>query len=152
MDSALKTHPKLVTVFNIFSSKSALWLGVLFIIAGTQTPSLGSEGLSILLGTLAYRSAKNRVLGTTKPSILKVLLEWAAFILVFILVALKNDLKRVLVNDPFPNIFVPAWLVTAYLTVVFQEFFSGSRSTHIGRIIAVFIAIFFALFFFLYSL
>ncbi len=140
--------------FNIFNSKSALLLGVLITLAGVQNPSLFAAGLSVIIGTLAYKSAKNRKLGVTKPSTAKQILEIVGLILIVLAVAWQNDLKRIIVEDPFPNIFIPAWLITAYLTVVFGNYFSfnGNKKKRIGAIIGAFIAVFFILFFALYSI
>ncbi len=154
MENEQKVNNSSSKFFKIFNSKSALLLGVLITLAGVQNPSLFAAGISVIIGTVAYKSAKNRKLGLTQPSKAKQILEIVALILIVLVVAWQNDLKRILVEDPFPNIFIPAWLITAYLTVVLGNYFSfnGDKKKRIGAIIGAFIAVFFILFFVLYSI
>lgn len=140
--------------FSIFNSKTSFIFGVLLTLGGFQNFDLFAPGISVIVGTLAYVSAKKRKLGVTQSSKIKQILEIFCLLLIVFVVAWQNDLVRIIVNNPFPNIFIPAWIITAYLTVVFDNYFSfnGNRGKRIGAIIAAFIIVNIALFFALYSI
>ena len=123
----MKLNSGLVKFFDIFNQRSSLLFGVFLLLIGAQNLNFFISGISVILGTLAYKSAKNRKLGITKASIFNQVLEITSFILIVLLVSWKNDLKRIIVNDPVPNIAIPAWLITAYLTVVFYEYFNFKK-------------------------
>ncbi len=150
-----KWPSKLSAFLYIFNSKSVLLLGVVMILSSATVPGSFLGGIFVIFGTLAYRSAKNRALGITKPSSLKQVLEILSLVVIIATVILVRIPKTVLVDDPFPYVGIPTWILTAYLTVVFSEFFSGGRWAHIGKVIAVYVGIFLALsflFFFLDSI
>ena len=103
-------------------STVALILGVLAVAAGiTQQGSLLIAGPIILIGALAYRSAKKRNLGEAKNYLLRKILEAIALIAIIAAVLLQKDLARQIATDPVPNLIIPLWIIIAYLIVVFRK-------------------------------
>ena len=108
-------------------------------LAGIASPSLKEVGWAMILGALAYKSAKKRQLGLTAPSLAKTVLELIALLAIFFIVFLRNDIRTLIVNDPFPNLTVPVWALTAYVVVVCDKVFSGTRKRTLALIIVLFI-------------
>ena len=110
---------------KLFSKKfigadSALGLGIISILGGlSQQSSLLSAGIYMVLGSLAYKSAKKRKLGITQPSKVKFIFELIAIALIVVLVLLTN--RELLVEDPFVSLIIPIWAVIAYLVISFKK-------------------------------
>lgn len=103
-------------------STVALILGALTFVAGlTQPGSLLIAGPIIIVGALAYRSARKRHLGEVKNSLVRKGLEGAAIVAILAAVLLQNDLARQIVNDPVPNLLIPLWAIIAYSIVAFKK-------------------------------
>ena len=102
---------------RFIGSNAALILGVVALLGGLGQgdSSLSSAGIFMILGALAYRSAKKRKLGITQPSTVKLVSELIAIAIVIILVLLTN--RDILVNDPFPSLVIPIWAVIAYVVI-----------------------------------
>jgi len=100
-------------------STIALILGALAFISGITNIEKGSNliigGPIIILGALAYRSAKKRKLGEVRDSLLREVLEIAAIgIITAAIVFQKGDLKFLIANDPLTNLIIPLWAIIAY--------------------------------------
>lgn len=106
-------------------STIALILGVLSFISGLANPSAPGAplvvGPVIILGALAYRSAKKRWLGEAKQSLFRKSLEAAAIITIIAAVSLQNNLVALFVADPVQNIVIPLWAVIAYSIIAFKK-------------------------------
>ena len=104
-------------------STLALILGIFTFVAGVtqQQGDLLIAGPVIIVGTLAYRSAKKRNLGEAKNSILRKGLEGIAIVAILAAVLLQNDLKRQIATDPVPNLIIPLWAIIAYAVVVLRK-------------------------------
>lgn len=103
-------------------STVALILGALTLVAGlTQPGSLLVAGPIIIVGALAYRSAKKRYLGEVKNSLVRKGLEGAAIVAIVAAVLLQNDLPRLIATDPVPNLVIPLWAIIAYSIIVFKK-------------------------------
>ena len=103
-------------------STIALIIGVLSLVSGLANP--GSQivaGPVIILGALAYRSAKKRWLGEAKPSLLRKFLEAIAMVVIVAAVLLQNNVAALIASDPVPNLIIPLWVVIAYLVVAFKK-------------------------------
>src|SRR4030042_4497518 len=104
-------------------STIALMLGILRFLAAfgpsyQPIPSIDGmiKGLMIILGALAYRSAKRRKLGVVKDPQSRIFGELFALALLFALVVLvlhRNDLKAFVVTQPtqalLQIIIIPLW-------------------------------------------
>ena len=81
-------------------------------------------GLQIILGALAYRSAKRTKLGIREESVLRRIGELLALILVWLpsywLLVLIND-PSLWEADPTGNVTVPLWSYIAYLVIVTKQ-------------------------------
>ena len=103
-------------------STIALVLGVLSIISGLAKPnSVFTAGIIIIIGALAYRSAKKRKLGEAPDSILRKSLEVLSLLIILALVLLQNNVVYYIVTDPFPNLIIPLWAITAYLIITLKK-------------------------------
>ncbi|MAZ40872.1 hypothetical protein CL654_02045 [bacterium] len=115
-------------MFNkkFIGSTVALVVGVLAIVAGLAEPSSTMfAGIYIVLGSLAYRSLKKRKLGMVQDSKIRLILEVVGILAIILLILMQNNLQANIVNDPFPNIVIPLWVIVAYLVVYFR----GTKSS-----------------------
>jgi hypothetical protein len=109
-------------------STVALILGCLELVTGLSQfgtlptpPSAGGAlliGTVMILGALAYRSAKKRKLGEVKSTGLRQAIEVTLLLLIAMIILLQNDIKYLIATDPVPNAVIPAWAIIAYLIVV----------------------------------
>lgn len=103
-------------------STLALILGVLSLAAGAAKPSsLLIAGPIIILGALAYRSAKKRMLGEVTASMLRKGLEALAIAVIVASVLLQNDLNNQVITDPVPNLIIPLWAIVAYTIIALKK-------------------------------
>lgn len=104
---------------RIFNPTSALVVGVLVLISGT-TPGQNQNlitGLIIIIGTLAYRSAKKRsTLGIKSNT--KLTFEIIAMIVIVLSIGFQSNLEKALVEDPFSNIVIPLILIGSYIYIL----------------------------------
>jgi hypothetical protein len=108
-------------------SSITLVLGCLGLIGGLASlarpqpnlaPSIGA--LIMILGALAYRSAKKRKLGETKTTLTRQALELTLLLLICLIVLAQNNLMYLINTDPVPNLIIPLWAILAYLTVALR--------------------------------
>ena len=99
---------------HLGSTIALIFGGVTFISGIIKASSLIITGPIIILGALAYRSAKKRKLGEVRASLLRKALEIAAIVIIFAAVLLQNDLKHLIATDPVPNLIIPLWAIIAY--------------------------------------
>lgn len=103
-------------------STAALVLGVLTLASGASRPSsLFFAGLVIILGALAYRSAKKRKLGEVKDRALRKGLEMTAILFIIADMLLQHDMKHAIATDPIPNLIIPFWAITAYAFIFLRK-------------------------------
>ena len=103
-------------------SNIALVIGVLSLISGLTNPSwLLIAGIMIILGTLAYQSAKKRKLGLAKDTIIKKVLEIISIIIVLFLALAKENWFDLMYEDPLPYLIIPVWVLGVYLYIVFLK-------------------------------
>ena len=103
-------------------STVALVVGVLALVSGLANPgALLVVGPIIILGALAYRSAKKRWLGEAKQSLFRKSLEATAMVVIVAAVLLQNNLVALVVSDPVPNLIIPLWAVIAYSIIAFKK-------------------------------
>ena len=88
-------------------STAALVMGLLTLAAGVAQPGAGAllvAGPIILVGALAYRSAKKRLLGEVTSSLVRRGAETVAILLIIATVLLQKNAVEQLVLDPVPNV------------------------------------------------
>ncbi len=99
-------------------STIALVLGIVSVMAGLAKPSSTLiAGIVILLGALAYRSAKKRKLREVKASPIRKTLESVAIVLIIALIVLQRDVAEQINRDPVPNLIIPLWAIVAYVMI-----------------------------------
>ena len=99
-------------------STIALILGVLSFASSLSNPSGLVAGPVIILGALAYRSAKKRKLGEVNSTLLRKGFEASALVIIAAAVLLQNDLKNLIVTDPVSTVIIPLWAIVAYIVIV----------------------------------
>ena len=80
--------------------------------------SMPEAGVVMILGALAYRSAKKRRIGEAKSSLTRQFLEIASLVLICLVILMQNNLKYLIATDPVPNAVIPIWAILAYLAIV----------------------------------
>jgi multisubunit Na+/H+ antiporter MnhB subunit len=99
-------------------STIALVFGVLGLVAGLARPGgLLIAGPIMILGALAYRSAKKRKLGEANQLKTRQVLELGAIFAILALILFQNNLKELIAADPVPHLVIPAWAIIAYAIV-----------------------------------
>ena len=109
-------------------STIALILGVLSFASGVNfisgvksgSPSGLVTGPVIILGALAYRSAKKRKIGEVNNTRLRKGLEMLAVVMIAAAILLQKDLINLIYTDPVPNMIIPLWAIIAYTVIAFK--------------------------------
>ncbi len=100
-------------------STIAIILGALSVLSGLANPGAAFiTGIIIILGALAYRSAKNRKLGKVHSSIIRKALEAVAILIAMAAVLMQNNLVSLIQADPVPNLIIPLWVLLAYIIIL----------------------------------
>lgn len=86
-------------------------------VAGAQKMNTLIGGVVMILGALAYRSAKKRKLGEAKSTLARKFLEVASLLLICIVILAQNNLRDLIATDPVPNAVIPIWAIVAYLII-----------------------------------
>jgi hypothetical protein len=104
------------------ASTIALGIGVLSVVSGlTKMSSTLIAGIIIILGALAYRSAKRRKLGEITHSSLRKTLQICAIVIIIAAVVLQKNLTYHIATDPVPNLIIPLWAIIAYLVIALKK-------------------------------
>lgn len=99
-------------------STIALGIGVLFCVSGlTKQGGYLLGGIIIIIGALAYRSAKKRKLGEIRASYLREAQEVCAIVIIIAAVLLQKNLTNNIIDDPISNLIIPLWAIIAYLVI-----------------------------------
>ena len=75
-------------------------------------------GLFMILGALAYRSAKQRKLKLVENTKKRKLLEFLALILIAVLIFIGPDILQLIQDGDITNLVVFVWTIVAYLFAV----------------------------------
>lgn len=92
---------------RFLGSSLAVLIGILALGSGYAGP-----GWYVILGALAYKSAKKRRLRMVEDAPLRKGLEGVVMILILVGTFLTS--REVLVEDPFPYLVLPLWALVAY--------------------------------------
>ena len=104
--------------YRHLGSTIALIFGGLSVLSGVAKPSpLLISGFIVILGALAYRSAKKRKWGEVKSSVPRIVAELAAILVIGVLIFGQNNLVAQMVNDPVPNVLIPLLAVIPYVVM-----------------------------------
>src|SRR5690242_12683382 len=95
--------------------------GIFFLGQIRQWPKMNDDellgGITVILGALAYRLAKERRLGLPPNSMWKPIIEIALLVLVFVPTVLEATVQDGIVHSPLASVVVPLGSVTAYCIV-----------------------------------
>jgi len=80
-----------------------------------------NAGVSVIVCSLAYRSAKRRYLRLAPPTRIRYITEWVGVLLTTGLVFGRNDVLNAIATDPFQTLVMPVWGLVAYLTMTFRQ-------------------------------
>jgi len=109
---------------KFIGSTIILAVGVLTMVGSLTNPSpmttLGDSlpGLFMILGALAYRSAKQRKLKLVENTKKRKLLEFLALILIAALILTGPDILQLIRDGDITNLFIFVWAIIAYLFAV----------------------------------
>ncbi len=102
-------------------STIALWFGGLAAVSafapGLEPDRVMSQlnaGIFIILGALAYRSAKKRKLHEVLPTLPRRFAEAFALVLIVAAVGLQKNALFYIATDPVPYLVIPLWVFVAY--------------------------------------
>lgn len=90
-------------------------------LANPQNPSGLISGPIIILGALAYRSAKKRKLEEVRNSLVRKILEIIALALITAAILFQNNLVALIESDPVSNLIIPLWTIVAYIVVTLKK-------------------------------
>ena len=121
-------RPRLLPgLFTHLGSSLALVLGFFGLIGELGGLSKGAEpsGMIVgapimILGALAYRSAKKRALGEVGSSLPRWLFEGATILSIVLLLASRPNLETLIATDPAPYLVIPLWAILAWLAAAAQ--------------------------------
>jgi len=103
-------------------STIALIFGWLYFVSGLVNLNPGFViGPVIILGALAYRSAKKRNLNIVKNSWYRKTMEIFAIVIAMAAVLLQNDYLHLMITDPAPNFVIPLWVLITYVYAVLKN-------------------------------
>lgn len=104
-------------------STIAIVLAVLSLITGLTQPNVAyiNAGIIMLIGALAYRSAKKRSLGEVKDTTVRKAIELTGITIIILLIVLQKNLLDLLFLDPVPNFIIPVWALIAYLIAFLKK-------------------------------
>ena len=109
---------------NHLGSTIALVVGAISFVSGFARPdSLDNTivGSMIVLGAVAYRSAKKRLLGEVKSTPTRRILEALPILIIILNLFALNDLTGLIKTNPVGFFLVPAWAIFAFLLVAFRS-------------------------------
>lgn len=103
---------------EFLGSTLALIFGVLYFISSLTNNGAGLiAGPAIILGSIAYRSAKKRNLNQTKRHKTRIIIESILILIVIAIYGLHNDLLVYVQSDPVPYFIIPLWIAITYIYI-----------------------------------
>jgi hypothetical protein len=117
-----------VSATEFFGSSAAIVLGVLYFLSGVNVAAQktgGSAnglvfGLVIILGALAYKSAKKRKLNIVATTVIREIFEIVAMLLILASVLMLNvDIKKFMAETPV-SFLIWLWALIPYFIMVFS--------------------------------
>jgi hypothetical protein len=91
--------------------------GLLRVPAGMEAEGTFVSGTFMILGTIAYRSAKKRRLQEVSSTVPRKFVEVGLLLLISVLVLTQNNLNHQMTTHPVLNLIVPLWAIIAYSAV-----------------------------------
>jgi hypothetical protein len=104
-------------------STISLVLGILLFLGEIKDHRTIGPSLFIILGACAYRSAKKRRLGQIRSSLLRIICEVIAVLLIVAIVFVQNDLSTLMMTQPVQYFIIPVWAINAYIVAILNPKF-----------------------------
>jgi len=105
-------------------SSIAISLGALLFLIGVQAHTdadIDIAGAAVIVGALAYRSAKKRKLGEVPNTYVRIRMELLGLVAIFLSVALKNDRNFLMATHPITNIVIPFLSLVPYPFIALKK-------------------------------
>lgn len=103
-------------------STIALILGIPLSITGfANSNSFAIAGPIIVVGALAYRSAKKRKLGEVNDSIFRKVIEVVVIIAIAFVILSINNLANYIAKEPVQTLIIPLWVLIAYTIIALKR-------------------------------
>ena len=111
---------------SFIGSTTVMVIGVIsFISQIRHWPNVSDDellgGITMVLGALAYRLAKQRRLGLAPDTRWKPIVEIVLLLLVFVPTFLEARVQDGIIHNPLGSYVIPIWSVAAYLTVRYRR-------------------------------
>ena len=119
---------RLLPDVRFLGSTLAIVVGVLYFAGGANQVQDGGEapgliaGPIVVLGALAYRSRKRRLLSLSKATPVRRGIEVLALALIPAVWLLQKNILFLIATDPVPYLVIPLWAVIAYSCAGIRRF------------------------------
>ncbi len=140
---------------NLLAANVALGIGVLAILSGVVNKGVreGNQeiGWILVIGSFALKSAKKRSLGLVEPTTTRKILESIGILFSFGTLYLYGQFVGLenIINHPLP-IVAAVFILTAYLVIIYKNFFGEEKKKRLILASASFLLLFFVVFYSLY--
>lgn len=111
---------RFVPDMRFLGSTLAIVFGTIYFLGAPAQLEAGGDaagliaGPIVILGALAYRSRKRRLLGLRTETMLRRSVEALVLAAIVLSIILRNDIVFEIETDPFPYAIIPAWAIVAY--------------------------------------
>ena len=110
-----------LAIKNSLGSSLAILAGLALIMGGIGQPGNSLvAGPVMIIGALAYRSARERQNNPATDTTLRHSIELLGISLIVFSVIMSNNLQRRAIEDPVPILIVPAWAIITYIVAVLK--------------------------------
>ena len=105
---------------RFLGSTLAITAGVMYLLSAPASFQTGGGGAGliggpvIILGAVAYRSRKRRLLGLARSMVARKIVEVLALVAILLVVRLQQDPKILIATDPVTNLALPLCAFIAY--------------------------------------
>ena len=105
---------------RFLGSTLAIIAGVMYLLSTPASFQSGGGGSGLIggpvmiLGAVAYRSRKRRLLGLARAKAVRKTLELLTLAVILLVVGLQQNLKILIATDPVPNLIIPLCALVAY--------------------------------------
>ena len=127
LKSSSRSFEKVKNFFSI-NTKTLPTLGILLFLLGigTQTIHYAVGGIILLIGSVVYKSAKARKLGTVKNSFLRISSEIVALFVLVLILLFQPNAHVVNVEEPI-GFFILIWILTAHIYLHLTKYLGENR-------------------------
>jgi hypothetical protein len=88
---------------------------------GNDLINMLNLGITLIIGSQIYKSAKRRLLGEALNTNKRKVAELIGLILIGLLIGMQNNLITLIETKPVTNFLAPVWVLVAYLIVALKS-------------------------------